>query len=265
MQINARVFAAGARRGLHSIGIRDSIEAINGIGHAAVATDPQFRAVLAAHGFSLDPESSEIRKLAPYVGAFSARTAQIRRNADRYEAAWPAEHRGEEPGLRLREGWDRRAWAQARPDKVVPIDGAELVDRWNSELRDLGYRDPADPVALAGTRPGWIDRDAAAQLVVSILGARRSAWNAADIRGKAEVLLAQTGLVAETAARIELAEDITARAIDRCVTLLTRPDVPVHVRSLSSPQTGARGGRACARSGATGCRVRLMSGSRGAT
>ncbi|MBC7550167.1 MAG: AAA family ATPase, partial [Cellulomonas sp.] len=236
LQINARVFAAGAWRGLHSIGIRDSIEAINGIGHAAVATDPQFRAVLAAHGFSLDPETSEIRELAPYVGAFITRTAQIRRNVDRYEAAWRAEHRGEEPGLRLREGWDRRAWAQARPDKVVPIDGAELVDRWNSELRDLGYRDPADPVALAGTRPGWIDRDAAAQLVVSILGARRSAWNAADIRGKAEVLLAQTGLVAETAARIELAEDITARAADRCVTLLTRPDVPEHVRSLSSPQ-----------------------------
>ncbi len=65
-----------------------SIEAINGIGHAAVATDPEFRAVLAAHGFTLDPETSEIRELAPYVGAFSARTAQIRRNVDRYEAAW---------------------------------------------------------------------------------------------------------------------------------------------------------------------------------
>ena len=86
LQINARVWAAGAWRGIHSVGIRDSIEAINGIGHAAVATDPAFRAVLAAHGFTLDPETSEIRELAPYVGAFSARTAQIRRNVDRYEA-----------------------------------------------------------------------------------------------------------------------------------------------------------------------------------
>jgi conjugative relaxase-like TrwC/TraI family protein len=34
LQINARVFAAGAWRGLHSVGVRDSIEAINGIGHA---------------------------------------------------------------------------------------------------------------------------------------------------------------------------------------------------------------------------------------
>jgi exodeoxyribonuclease V alpha subunit len=32
LQINARVYAAGAWRGLHSVGIRDSIEAINGIG-----------------------------------------------------------------------------------------------------------------------------------------------------------------------------------------------------------------------------------------
>jgi hypothetical protein len=38
LQINARVWAAGAWRGIHSVGVRDSIEAINGIGHAAVAT-----------------------------------------------------------------------------------------------------------------------------------------------------------------------------------------------------------------------------------
>jgi exodeoxyribonuclease V alpha subunit len=236
LQINARVYAAGAWRGIHSVGIRDSIEAINGIGHAAVATDPQFRAVLAAQGFTLDPETSEIRELAPYVGAFSARTAQIRRNIDRYEADWQSEHPGEEPGPRLREAWDRRAWAEARPDKFVPTDGAELVARWNSELRNLGYRNPTEAVELMGTRPGWIDRDAAAELVVSILGAKRSAWNTPDIRGTTEVLLAQTCLLADPAARIELAEDITARAADRCITLLSGADVPEHVRCLTSPQ-----------------------------
>jgi exodeoxyribonuclease V alpha subunit len=200
LQINARVWAAGGWRGIHSVGIRDSIEAINGIGHAAVATDPQFRSVLAAHGFTLDPETSQIRELVPFVGAFSARTAQIRGNVDRYEAAWRSEHPGEEPSPRLREAWDRRAWAESRPDKVVPKDGRELVARWNSELRELGYCDPAEAVPLTGTRPGWIDRDAAAERVVSILGAKRSAWNTADLRGKAEVLLAQTGLLADAAA-----------------------------------------------------------------
>ncbi|GAA4090615.1 MobF family relaxase [Nocardioides kongjuensis] len=236
LQVNARVCAAGVWRGLHSVGVRDMIEAINGIGHAAVATDPEFRAVLAAHGFTLDAETGEIEQLAPYVGAFSARTAQIHRNIDRYEVEWRREHPGHEPGPRLREAWDRRAWADARPDKVVPSDGADLVARWNAELRDLGYRDPAAHAVLEATQVGWIDRDGAADWVISQLGARRSAWNPADIRGKAEILLAQTNLVAGPAARIELAEDITARAAARCVRLLASPDVPEHVRSLTSQQ-----------------------------
>src|SRR3954468_3083045 len=50
LQLLARVFAAGRWRGLHTVGVRDFLAAINGIGHAAVACDPRFRAVLAAHG-----------------------------------------------------------------------------------------------------------------------------------------------------------------------------------------------------------------------
>jgi hypothetical protein len=235
LQINARVYAAGGWRGIHSVGFRDSIKAINGIGHAAVATDPEFRAALARRGFTLDPETSEIRELTPYGGAFSARTAQIRRNVDRYEAEWRREHPGEEPGPRLQRAWDRRAWAEARPDKVVPSDGRDLIELWNQELREIGYRDPGEAVTLMGTRAGWIDRDAAADLIVSMLGAKASAWNEADIRGKAEVLLAQTCLVVDSAVRIELAEDITARSVVRSRRLMTRADVPEHVRSLSSP------------------------------
>lgn len=49
LQISARVLARGQWRGLHTVGVRDSLEAINGIGHAAVMTDPGFRAALAAH------------------------------------------------------------------------------------------------------------------------------------------------------------------------------------------------------------------------
>ena len=236
LQINARVLAAGGWRGLHSVGIRDSIEAINGIGHAAVATDPEFRRALAGRGLTMDPETNELCELKPYVGAFSARSAQIRRHVDRYEGAWRGEHPGEEPGPRQREGWDRRAWAHARPDKVAPVDGAELVARWNAELRDLGCQDPKVPVQLRGTLPGRVNRDAVADLAVTTLGAKRSGWNAADVRGGVEVLLAQICLVADTPARIELAEDITSRALDRCALLLARPDVPEHIRALTSPQ-----------------------------
>jgi len=236
LQINARVFADGRWRGIHSVGIRDSIEAINGIGHAAALTDPRFRAVLGDHGFTIDPDTGEIRELARYVGAFSARTRQIHRNIDRYEARWRSAHPGGEPGPRQREIWDRRAWAEARPDKVVPTDGPTLVSRWNKELRELGYQDPGHPVQLAGSRPGWLDRDAAADLVVSRLGARKSAWNAADVRGGVELVVARAGVVADAAVRSELVDDIAARALGRCVRLLASPDVPEHVRSLTSPR-----------------------------
>ncbi len=84
LQVNARVIAAGRWRGLHSVGVVDSIEAINGIGHAAVMCDPEFRQALAAHGYTLDTETGEVTQLAPYTGAFSARAAQITRNIDRY-------------------------------------------------------------------------------------------------------------------------------------------------------------------------------------
>ena len=62
-----RVFAKGHWRGLDTVAIRDSIAAINGIGHAAVATDPAFRDALAAHGYTLTG-SAEITQLAPTSG-----------------------------------------------------------------------------------------------------------------------------------------------------------------------------------------------------
>lgn len=237
LQINARVFAAGRWRGLHSVGVVDSIEALNGIGHAAVACDPEFRRVLAAHGFTLDPETGEIAQLRPYTGAFSARAAQINQHLDRYEAAWRRDHPGTEPGPALRQAWDRRAWAQARPDKVVPVDGAELTQRWRDELSDLGFTPPGhsvEGIGRVGTPIGRINRDAVVELTLSRLGARRSSWNAADIRGEVERIIASVDVVADVVVRHELVEDLTARARQVCVPLLERGDVPEHVRSLSS-------------------------------
>ncbi len=235
VQINARVFARGAWRGLHSVGVVDSIEALNGIGHAAVICDPDFRSALAARGYTLAVDG-EIEQLAPYTGGFSQRAAQIGRNVDRYEAAWRAEHPGTEPGPRLRQTWDRRAWADARPDKVVPLSGADLVAAWTTELHDLGFTPPTIPVTHTGLQIGRINRDVAADLVLTRLGARRSAWNAPDIRGETERLIASVGVVAEPGVRHELVEDIAERVLTRCVPLLDRDDVPEHVRSLTSEQ-----------------------------
>jgi len=235
LQINARVFALGKWRGLHTVGVRDSLAAINGIGHAAIATDPQFRAALAAEGLTLDPETGEVAELAPFAGAFSARAAQIGRNLDRYEGEWRATNPGVEPGPALRRAWDRRAWSDSRPDKIAPTSGVDLVEHWNAELRGLGYRDPNPQLALiTATKPGGLDRDAVVADVMARLGARRSGWNAADVRGEVEQLIARTGMVGEAAVRIELAEDLAARVVEACVPLLDQPSVPEHVRALTS-------------------------------
>ena len=113
LQVNARVFAAGKWRGLHTVGVRDSLDAINGIGHAAVACDPEFRAALAAHGYTLDA-TGEILQLADYVGPFSARAAQI-----------GGEHRP------LRTGVDRRAPRRTpRPGAAAGVGRPGLGRLW---------------------------------------------------------------------------------------------------------------------------------------
>ena len=223
--------------GLHSVGVVDSIEAINGIGHAAVACDSGFRHALATRGYTLEAESGEITQLTPYAGAFSARAAQITRNIDRYEAQWRGDHLGQEPRPALRRSWDRRAWADARPDKVVPKNGAQLSQRWREELGDLGFVPPPSPGPVAenlGTPIGRINRVAVVDLALIRLGARRSSWNAADLRGEVERIVASVDVVTMATVRGELVEDLTDRAIKACVPLLDRDDVPEHVRALTS-------------------------------
>lgn len=234
LQINARVFAAGTWRGLHSVGVVDSINALNGMGRAAMQCDPQFRKALADHGYTLDPRTGEVTQFADYVGRFSARAEQITRNVDRYEAEWRTENPGREPGPKLRAAWDRRAWAQARPDKVAPLDGADLTRRWNQELTDLGYAPPNAPTPLTSVPIAELNRDAVVEVAISRLGAKRSSWNAADIRGEVERLIADVDVIASAPVRRELAEDLTSRALSVCVRLLDRDDVPEHVRALSS-------------------------------
>jgi conjugative relaxase-like TrwC/TraI family protein len=177
LQISARVWATGRWRGIHTVGVRDSLGAINGMGHAAVMCDPGFRAALARYGYSLDLASGEVAELARYVGAFSARTAQIRHNVERYEAEWRADHPHQEPGPKIRRAWDRRAWSTARPDMVVPKDGAELAGRWIDELRALGFQEPPHSVALEVTPIGRLDRDALVETVLTRLGSKRARWH----------------------------------------------------------------------------------------
>lgn len=82
-------------------------------------------------------------------------------------------------------------------------------------------------------RIGEFDRREVVGVLLSRLGARRSAWNEADIRGEVEQLLARAGVVTDPAVRIELAEDLTERAVGACVPLLD-VETPEHIRDLTS-------------------------------
>ena len=233
LQLLSRVFAAGKWRGLHTVGVRDFLGAINGIGHAAMACDPELNTAFATHGYRKDATGG-LRELADYVGPFSARHAQIARNVDRYEREWTAAHPDQSPGPVLRRAWDARAWADDRPDKATPQPGADISERWRAQLSALGYRDPGGPVDLAPTPVGALDRDELVQRALARLAAGRSAWNAADVRGEAERLIAAAGVVADAGVRIELAEDLTARSLQRCLPLLDRDGVPEHIRAWTS-------------------------------
>ncbi len=234
VQVNARVWAAGKWRGLDTVAVRDSIAAVHGIGHAAVIADAGFRGALAAHGFTLDADTGEVVQLAGYVAAFSKRAGQVAGQVAGYETKWRAAHPDQVPGPGLWRSWDARAWATDRPGKAKVETAGRAHGRWLGELHTLGYPAPARPVRLVAVPVGRIDRDAAAAEVLTRLGAARSAWNQADLRGEAEQLIARVGVVADPAVRGELAEDVTARAATGCVALLDR-EVPEHVRGWTSP------------------------------
>ncbi|MDK3258894.1 ATP-dependent DNA helicase [Blastococcus capsensis] len=196
-------------------------------------TDPELNAAFAANGYTKDP-TGEILQLAKYVGSFSARHAQIARNVDRYEREWVAAHPGETPGPALRHAWDARAWAERRPDKVAPQPRADVGERWRTDLAELGFRAPTNPIRLSPTPVGALNRDELVRRALTRLATARSAWNAADVRGEVERLIAAEGVVVDAGVRTELAEDLTARAMRACVPLLQRDGVAEHIRAWTS-------------------------------
>ena len=157
LQINARVLAEDTWRGLHTVGVRDSLGAINGIGHAAVICDPEFRAALAGRGFTLEAASGEIVELAGFVRPFGARAAQIGRNVERLEATWRSAHPGAEPSPALRRSWDARAWAQTAQTRSSPRTAPTLPGpgsrSWPGSATTT--QAPAGSRQRPGSRCGW--------------------------------------------------------------------------------------------------------------
>jgi hypothetical protein len=108
----------------------------------------------------------EILQLAYDVVAFSARAAQIDRNVD-----WMNEnelrHAGESQGPALHRRWDAPAWAEGRPDTVLPRPSANVTEQWLAELADRGSRNRGVPLDRIPSPVGGLDRDAGAETALA--------------------------------------------------------------------------------------------------
>lgn len=177
------------------MGARDMIKAINGIGHAAVATDPEFRALLAARGFTLDAEPG--------------RSSSPRRTSGR-STLGPVRSTGTSTGTTLSGGASippgtGRSCARRGIAARGPMRGRKRSPPPTALTWSLGGTPNCLPWVTA-TRPPpprWrqrrrLDRPRRGGGVGDFPArGERSAWNAVDIRGRVEVLLAQANLVAD--------------------------------------------------------------------
>ncbi len=161
-----------------------------------------------------------------------------RRSPARSTATRPTGSRRTRGKLRARRcaarGTRERGSTAARTRSTLP-DGSDLNGRWRAELATLGYYGPTREVPLEPVSVGSLDHDQAVDEVLTRLAARRSGWNAPDVRGEVELLLARRGIVTGERVRLEWAEDLTARTLESCVPLLDRAGVPEHIRALTFP------------------------------
>jgi conjugative relaxase-like TrwC/TraI family protein len=141
MQIGTRIFAAGKWRALDTSALFKQQGAIRALGTAVIAAHPQLAQTLAGHGLTLSPASGEVIELEPFNAVMSKRSAQIKRNLERLEAEWEAQHPGEELGPVMTARLQGIAWTHQRPGKKP----ADLKNEawWVQELRDAGYESAA--------------------------------------------------------------------------------------------------------------------------
>lgn len=236
VQWNTRVFAEGEWRGLHTAATLKQQGALRGVGEAAINSDVRLRTALADAGFTFDPATGTVTNLEKQARTMSKRANQIQGNVVRFEAEWRRQNPAQEPDAALRREWDQKAWAFERPRKRQAKENAE--SKWLTELREEGLQvsgfDRLDRPEL--TTLDQLDRAAIAEHVVSVAGAKTSAWSLADLEGHVGVVVGQTGVRA-------LPEEVTvyARSIAAEVAA-TLPQlsmdvpgqVPTWVRSLTS-------------------------------
>lgn len=223
VQWNTRVFAEGKWRGMHTAATLKQQGALRGVGEAAIHSHDGLQEALAAAGFTFDPSSGKVTNLDQQARTMSKRANQIQSNLARFEAVWREQHPGQEPDAAVLRRWDQQAWAFERPQKAQATEHAE--SKWVRELRDAGLQvDGFEPVELAAPiMLNNLDRAAIAEHVVTVAGARSSAWSLADLEGHIGVYIGAAGVTAEPERVVNYARNL---AKEIAVSL---PSLPVDV------------------------------------
>ena len=184
---------------------------------------------------TLDPATGEVAELEPFNQVMSKRSAQIKKNLDRFEAEWEAAHPGEEPGPVMTARMQGIAWAHQRPGKKP----ADLKDEqwWQQELREAGY-DPAALERKAVQPPASLDDLAVQEVANRALdrcAARSSAWTPHAVQEQVTRITNEAGVQAAPAELREFIALATDIATGDCFSILpSGAPTPEHVAHLTS-------------------------------
>lgn len=216
---------------------------INAEGELAARTDPQWLRALAAHGYTLD-EHGEITELASLVRPLSRRSTQIEAHRARLLVEWRDAHPSQEPDHAILQQIDRRAWATGRPQKPADLEEDEWEQRVRDEIAALAPDTLIDRDAIeANPIPiGALDRDLLAAKAIVDADARSTGcggrFSLYDVRAGATRAIAASGIVSERAYVQELIDDVTTRAIQITVDLISdRDERPEHVKAYMAAST----------------------------
>lgn len=236
MQVGTRVWAAGKWRALDTAAIFKQQGAIRALGTAVIAASPHLAKVLDRHGLTLDPVTGEVVELEPFNQLMSKRGEQVRKNLERLEAGWEAEHPGETMGPVASSPLTAQAWAHERPAKKPTTLREEAA--WLSDLREAGY----DPERL--TRRQTHAPKASAELSVQEIASRAldrraasaPAWTPHTVQEHATRIITEHGVRATPEELRELVTMTTVLALEVCFSILPdgapAPEQVAHLTSL---------------------------------
>ena len=238
LQINARVFAAGAWRGLHSVGRggqhrghqRDRARRR----HVRPRVPPRARGPR-LHASTPTPARSPSSRRTPVPSVPAPRRSPGTSTATKPSGA--ASTPGRSPARRCGAPGTVAPGRQPGPTRSSPKTAPSCRRRWVEELHELGFTPPAGSdggrEARYGDRQGQPGRGGRPRPVPAGCTPVEPGTPPTSA-ARSNAIVASLDIVAPTPVRRELAEDLTARTVAQCEPLLDRGDVPEHVRALTS-------------------------------